>query len=168
METGKHAVGITNTEKLNYRILSMNSDGGRALFFLNLLCLAGLGRISVVSISQEPYKIIKPSISVMQRTRLLANKSFRPDSHRCRQNPVCSSHVLCHIFTGMKAMCQVATWRKNHLRTCKYMSKLCLCFCCNSKCWICYRGCKPQRSPPHAVLSLVLETLSAEAFQQEL
>lgn len=54
-----HAVGITNTEKLNYRILSMNSDGGRALFLLSLLCLAGLGRISVVSISQEPYKIHK-------------------------------------------------------------------------------------------------------------
>lgn len=146
----------------------MNSDGGRALFLLSSPCLSGLGRIQLFSTPRNPTKYINPSISIMQRTRHLANKCLRANFHRCRENPVCSSLVLCHIFTGMKAMCQVATWRKNHPITCKYMSKLCLCFCCTSKCWICYRSCKSQRSPPHAMLSLVLETLSAEGFQQEL
>lgn len=39
------------------------------------------------------------------------------------------SHLSC-LSTGMKATCQAATWWKNHLRICKCMSKLCLCFSC--------------------------------------
>lgn len=76
-------------------------------------------------------KYITTSMAIMQR----ASKSFGADSHRCREKSCLSSALTpCRILTGMKATCQVATWRKNHPRICKSMSKLCLCFSCTSKC----------------------------------
>ena len=92
-----------------------------------------LSKLEVQSVcfSSNLTKYTTISISVMQR----AGKSFSADLHRCRENPVCLAHSLrVTLLTGTRAMCQVATWRKNHRRICKYMSKLCLCFSCTSKC----------------------------------